>query len=262
MAHRHRLARARGTGSLSRHPLKIPPILLGLLLAASAQAGRPPAEALAYEVFWGGMLVGRARIETLPTTDTDQFMVRTTAKANNAIQSIYPVLDTVESWIKVPTGLPLKFHKRLNEGRYSASVLIALDHSEGVARIRGGHKKGGAPDTTVEIADSTHDLLSAFHAVRNGPLSPGTSTFINIIDNRKVFKRVEIACLRRETIEGDDGKRWNTLLIQPRLHGEALFNSKGKLFIWLTDDERRIPVRMVSEIKLGSIKAILTSHVP
>lgn len=236
--------------------------VLALLLTVSVHAQRPAAESLGFEVFWGGMLVGRARIETLPTTDSNQFLVRTTAKANNAIQSIYPVHDTVESWIKVATGLPFRFHKRLNEGSYSASVLISFDHTEEIARIKGGQKKGGAPDTVVEIPDSTYDLLSAFQAVRRGPLTPGTSTYINILDNRKVFKRVEIACLRRETIEDDNGTRLNTLLIQPRLHGEALFKSKGKLFIWVTDDDRHMPVRMISEIKLGSIKANLTSHVP
>lgn len=236
-------------------------LLLALVTVVASQA-RPAAESLGYEVYWGGMLVGRARIETLPTTDTTQFVVRTTAKANNAIQSIYPVRDTVESWVSTADNQPIRFHKRLNEGSYSAAVKIDFDRAAGVARIRGANKKKSPLDTTVEIPDSVYDLLSAFQAVRSSPLSPGKSMYLNILDNRKLFKGVEIVCLRRETIELENGTSWNTLLIEPRLHGDALFKSKGKLFIWVTDDDRHMPVRMVSEIKLGSIRAELTSHTP
>lgn len=233
---------------------------LGLTLALSIPA-RPAAESFGYEVYWGGMVVGRARIETLPTTDTAQFVVRTTARANNTIQSLYPVRDTVESWVSNATGLPLRFHKRLNEGSYSGSVLIGFDHDAGVARIKGGQKKGGTSDTAVELPAGTFDLLSAFHSVRRARLVPGSSIRLTILDNRKVFKDVEVACLRRETIE-QNGTTWNTLVIEPRIHGDALFKSKGKLRVWLTDDERRMPVRMVSEIKLGTIRAELASHTP
>ena len=45
--------------------------------------------------------------------------------------------------------------------------------------------------------------------------------------------------------------------VEPVLDGDGIFVSKGRIFIWLTDDERRIPVLMECEIALGSIKAKL-----
>lgn len=233
---------------------------LGLGLALSVPA-RPAAESLGFEVYWGGMVVGRARIETLPTTDTSQFLLRTTARANNAIQRIYPVRDTVESWVTSLSGYPLRFQKRLSEGSYSAAVRIDFDRSKAIARIQGGQKKGGTPDTSVALPAATHDLLSAFHAVRRSALVPGTSLHLDILDNRKVFRDVEVACLRRETLDVE-GTTWKTVVIEPKIHGDALFKSKGKLWVWLTDDERHMPVQMVSEISLGTIKAVLVSHTP
>ncbi|MEK7392981.1 MAG: DUF3108 domain-containing protein [Fibrobacterota bacterium] len=41
-----------------------------------------------------------------------------------------------------------------------------------------------------------------------------------------------------------------------------MFASKGKLFVWLTDDESHVPVRMTSKIKLGTIQADLVSRTP
>jgi hypothetical protein len=46
--------------------------------------------------------------------------------------------------------------------------------------------------------------------------------------------------------------------VEPVLDGDGIFNSSGRIFIWFTDDEKRIPVLMQCEIKLGSIKATLT----
>jgi hypothetical protein len=45
--------------------------------------------------------------------------------------------------------------------------------------------------------------------------------------------------------------------VEPVLDGDGIFVSKGRIFIWLTDDDRRIPVLMECEIALGSIKAKL-----
>ena len=37
---------------------------------------------------------------------------------------------------------------------------------------------------------------------------------------------------------------------------------EGRLKIWLTDDERRIPVRLRSKVAVGSVSADLESYTP
>jgi hypothetical protein len=71
-------------------------------------------------------------------------------------------------------------------------------------------------------------------------------------------KRYELKVLvhGRESLKTSIGKV-NTVKVEPVLDGDGIFNSKGRIFIWLTDDDRRIPVLMQCEIALGSIKAKL-----
>jgi hypothetical protein len=45
--------------------------------------------------------------------------------------------------------------------------------------------------------------------------------------------------------------------VEPLAKFEGLFVRKGRMWIWLTDDERRIPVLMKSKIPVGSITAVL-----
>ncbi|PIX16443.1 MAG: hypothetical protein COZ72_00970 [Elusimicrobia bacterium CG_4_8_14_3_um_filter_50_9] len=34
---------------------------------------------------------------------------------------------------------------------------------------------------------------------------------------------------------------------------EGIFSAKGSILVWLTDDKRRIPVRMSSKVLIGSV---------
>ncbi|HQO18189.1 MAG TPA: DUF3108 domain-containing protein, partial [Candidatus Cloacimonas sp.] len=49
------------------------------------------------------------------------------------------------------------------------------------------------------------------------------------------------------------------LVIEPKLKGEAIFKQSGRILIWVTNDEYKIPVRLESKITIGSFVAILKS---
>jgi hypothetical protein len=214
---------------------------------------------LRYEVSWAGMIVGHAAIECLPTTDPNLLAVRTTALANKTIQSVYPVLDTIQSILDPQTGLPVQFHKVQREGSYTADVRIDFRRSQSLATVSGSVKGQVKPDTSISLLGGEHDLLSAFLRVRASNLEPGKSMYLSLVDNRKRFAAVEVRCLRREVLDMDTGKV-RTLVVEPKVHGDALFSSKGKLLVWLTDDPWHVPVAMESKIKLGTIHAKLVSR--
>ena len=57
------------------------------------------------------------------------------------------------------------------------------------------------------------------------------------------------------------GRNVATLVIEPVLaEGTGLFVKEGRLKIWLTDDARRIPVRLKSKVAIGSVTAELESY--
>jgi hypothetical protein len=238
-------------------------LALPALLLASALAEMPVSsfrgERLDYDVFWIGMVVGHAAIECLPTTDPGLLAVRTTSMANKSIQSLYPVLDTIQSLLDPKTGLPVQFRKSQREGGYSAEIRIDFRRAQSFALVSSTIKGDAKPDTSLTLLGGEYDLLSAFQRVRGSDLEPGKSQFLSMIDNRKRFASVEIRCLRREALKMDTGVV-RTLLVEPKIHGDALFAAKGKLFLWVTDDAWHIPVRMESKISLGTIRADLVSR--
>ena len=58
--------------------------------------------------------------------------------------------------------------------------------------------------------------------------------------------------LRKEKLVTDAGT-FNTVVVQPKFELEGTFKQVGDIFIWLTDDERKFPIRIDAKIKIGTL---------
>ena len=72
---------------------------------------------------------------------------------------------------------------------------------------------------------------------------------------------MEVRVLGRETVKTPAG-RFKCVVLEPLLKAGGIFKNKGRLVIWLTDDERRMPVMMKSKVAIGSISVVLTEAKP
>ncbi len=79
---------------------------------------------------------------------------------------------------------------------------------------------------------------------------------MDVFDSRKLWN-VEVQVLRREKIKTKLGE-FDTIVIKPLMKSEGIFNRKGDVYIWLTDDKKRVPVKLESKVAIGSITATLT----
>jgi len=61
-----------------------------------------------------------------------------------------------------------------------------------------------------------------------------------------------VKVIKKEKIKVGD-KKYRTILVEPMMREEGIFSAKGSILVWLTDDKRRIPVRMSSKVLIGSV---------
>jgi Protein of unknown function (DUF3108) len=222
-------------------------------LTLRTQSGTRPKvpEKLVFDIVWGGwgfrwVQAGQATLELLPTSAPQIIQMRSLAWGSDFFQSIYPVRDTVTSWIHVGGIYPVSFKKVLNEGSYHHRSFARYDQA--------AHRLTGN-DTGFQIAPFTHDVLSAFYFIRSQPLKVGVSMDLAAVSGKKAYN-LRVLCHRRETIQVPAGT-FQTVVVEPILKGDGLFKAKGTLLIWMTDDERHLPVKMQSKIPVGSIRAEL-----
>jgi hypothetical protein len=65
--------------------------------------------------------------------------------------------------------------------------------------------------------------------------------------------------LGRQELEVEAGT-FNTVVVEPLVKEGGLFKSEGRIVIWLTDDELKIPVRVTTKVIIGSIDTELREY--
>ena len=207
-------------------------------------------ERLVFSVRYGPIRAGEAVLEipdVVQLPDGPAFRILSVAESNSLFDSFYKVRDRVESHMDSLFLFSRRHEKHLREGKYTQDRSIVMDQQNRLAVYDDGK--------IFEMPSGAHDVLTAFYYVRTMDLEVGDVIRLDSHVDRKNYP-IEVTVLRREKVEVPAGT-FDCLVIEPKVSEGALFKSKGKLTIWITDDDRKIPVLMKTEIPVGSIDALL-----
>jgi hypothetical protein len=210
-------------------------------------------ERLTFSVRYGFIRAGVASLEIAGIEEIDDrpcYHVISRAKSNSFFDRVFKVRDTVESWMDADFLFSRRFRKKLREGGYRNETIVQMDQENRLAVYQDGR--------IFEFAAGAHDPLSAFYYVRTLELEPGKQIWLESHADRKNYP-LEVTVHRREEVDTPAGK-FQCLVLEPTLRTPGLFKHEGKLTIWLTDDERKMPVLMKSKVAIGSITVILTDY--
>lgn len=211
-------------------------------------------EKLTYDLSWTGIKAGTATQEIID--DGDSIRVVSTARSADWISVFFPVEDRIESvLVKAPPpllGLPQHYRMKIHEGSHRRDKEILFDQKAGKAEYI-DHL--GREKLTLNILQNTYDFYSGFYYLRTLKLEVGKPVYINILDSKQMWN-VEVQVLNKEKLKTILGVI-DTIHIRPLVKSEGIFERKGVIDIWLTDDERRIPVTMKTKVKIGSVTATL-----
>ncbi|MFZ2948528.1 MAG: DUF3108 domain-containing protein [Desulfuromonadaceae bacterium] len=223
---------------------------------AAIAAAFPIPERLEFELSYTGITAGHA-VQEVKQNGSDIHII-STARSANWLRFFFPVDDRIESYLTSGTpplqiGSPRLYQERKREGKTRTDREARFDREKLEVTTIDHLKKS---EMRHSITKRTYDTLSSFFYFRSIPLQVGTSYYIDIYDCKRLWN-TEVKVLRREEITTPLG-RFKTIVIHPLLKSEGIFSRTGDMFIWLTDDDRRIPVQMKSKVIVGSITATLT----
>jgi Protein of unknown function (DUF3108) len=105
--------------------------------------------------------------------------------------------------------------------------------------------------SALEFSEPIQDILTVIYFLRTQKLEVGKSFDVPVSDAGRVY-RFSVAVVERKELNTVLG-RVNAVRIDPALFGDdGLVRSKGTLSIWITDDNRRLPVRAQLKVDLGT----------
>jgi Protein of unknown function (DUF3108) len=213
----------------------------------------PAKQTLTYAVDWRVFPAGTATIH-LEQVGGMQHVVAT-GESIGAVNLLFRVNDRFESYFSRTTGCSTSFAKQLQEGRRRVvSTLRFLDGKQMLEEknlVTGTGKQLQSP-----IPLCVTDLMSAIFYGGSQPMQPGASFHMPLADAMRVVD-VTMKAEAREQIVTLAGT-FQTIRVQPTADAGVVKN-RGNIWIWYTDDERRMPVQMRARLFWGTITMRLVS---
>lgn len=209
------------------------------------------AETLVYEVTWGPFRGGYLILTVEPVPGDGTIRLGGKALSSNFISAFYRMRDYVISTVDSDGLYPLFFEQHIREGkRYKSDRWTLYDHKAGKAVIKERQLK------TIDAPPFLHDYLSMLYLIRSRKTEPGDTFSFDIYMHKKVYP-LSFQCKESRDIEVDCGT-FKCTLVEPKLVGDGeAFNRRDRIEAWISNDERRMPIRIKSKIKFGTISAKL-----
>ena len=183
------------------------------------------------------------------------YRVTSKVSSNKTFDVVFKVRDQVETNIDVKGLFSRRYYKKIQEGGYKDTKEVFFDQEQGTAHVlsKGKYQK------SVKTPFCSQDILSAIYFIRTVDFAVGDTLSLPLHDVSKSYP-LKIKVNWRETVKVPAGK-FDCLVVEPFLESEGMFRSKGKIEVWLSDDEHRIPVLMRTYIVIiGHIDARLAEY--
>ncbi len=165
---------------------------------------------------------------------------------------IYRVEDRYLTFIDAEAIVPWRFEQHIREGNYRRDFVAEFNQYQHIAKTTEGE---------YQIPPYVHDIMSAFYYARTMDYSQSKPGDVYTLYNFYKDKSHELGVkfLGRQELEVEAGT-FQTIVVEPLVKEGGLFKSEGRIVIWLSDDELKIPVRVNTKVIIGSIDTELREY--
>src|SRR5512143_2174913 len=220
-----------------------------------------PGETLKYDVSWSNIVTAGSAVmegkEEWLSDGREVLMFVLSGHSAGLVNQFFRVNDTVTSVFDPLDMLSLSYKLNENYGKKKRRRELIFDRE----RKRVISRLNDDPPETFDIPDQEQDALSSLYYLRTKEdFTEGRAMVIAVHDGGKNWS-VEVQTLGREKVKTHAGE-FATIKVRTYPRHDGVFMNKGVVFIWLTDDSRKVPVLMKSTLKVGSFVFTLTDMKP
>jgi len=230
-------------------------LVAGIVAAGGATAAALKApEKLVFSVSWSEIVkAGTATLEVRGVktfNGHNVYHIVSTASSGPQVSAFFYTRDRIDVYLDTEDYTVWKSEKHLVEGKYKNDEVVYFNPPKRTAT------RGVA---TMRTLANPRDALGGFYYCRTLDLPVGGEVTINYADG-KVSKPIVVKVLRKEQVTVPAGT-FDTIVLEPILEEtEGIFKQEGRIWIWVTDDEKKMPVILKSKISIGDIVVQLESY--
>jgi hypothetical protein len=232
-------------------------LVSALAVAVSLAAVAPPYapdETMDFEVAFHGVPTGKARLQ-VGHPEGPILPVFLQARTSGLL-AVIDLKQQLASYLDTDTGLPRSASMESIEPGYRLVVTTRFDRANAQATVR---EKGKYDKTyLVDVPPGATDFVALVFRLRTLSLEPGATHTFEVLSSRKVQK-VVAEVEGRETVSTRAGK-FSAVKVRVPTQFSGRFTEKSPTYVWFSDDERRIVVRISTDFAVGRVIADLASY--
>ncbi|MCC7186517.1 MAG: DUF3108 domain-containing protein [Acidobacteria bacterium] len=232
----------------------------------TAQADLPvpfkPGEALTYDVSWTTFLTaGQATLSVKERRAAGpgrtQYYLVAEGQPSSMLQKLYHLYYKAESMMDTKTLRPASATLYSDENgrkRYKTSIF------RGNGMVDYEVKTASTAKSTLKIPATAQDPLGAIYVLRAIPLKPGQAPFtIPVVDSGKAYTmRVTVGA--RESVKTGIGTL-PAIKLTLAVTGPDGKATDAPMTMWVSDDARRLPLKFMAGLTVGSFQLTLAKAV-
>jgi len=200
----------------------------------------PPAQAkekLTYGVEWRLIRAGTVTVERQPRQASMRLESAGIVSTLFKIEDVYTV-NYEDSICATSSDMNSMEHDRHHDTRVTYDRI----HNHATFIERDLITNMVMKQTGTDIPNCVSDTLGAFAKIRSMNVGLGQSAQIPVSDGRR-SAQVKVTAQEREGIKTPSGM-YQTVRYTADLMNGVVYSRKGEVFVWLTDDARRLPVQI------------------
>ncbi len=215
-------------------------------------------EYLKYRIHYGIINAGIAELKVQKKTTRQNrpvYHMVGTGRTTGMAEWFFKTRDRYETYIDTEAMIPWEFIRDVDEGGYKINRHIIFDHYQQKATDFKDNQK------TFDIDKNAQDLLSTFYYARcinADTLVIGQEVPVDMFLDHEMYP-FRFKYLGKETVKSDFGKIY-CMKFKPLVQSGRVFKEKEGMTLWVTDDANKVPIRLESELAVGSIKIDLMDY--
>ncbi|MCX7021199.1 MAG: DUF3108 domain-containing protein [bacterium] len=224
-------------------------------LAGTDELPFGPGEKLIYSVSYGDTKAGICVMKVVKQVTYEGHLCLKLVmelRSSTAFSDFFYVKDDIESLFDVSNLGTRRYEKHLVEGDYTADETLYYDQEDHTITREG--------DVLDGVVASGCDALAAFYHVRAQDIRIGGALSFPYADATR-NETVQVKVIRKETVTVPAGT-FECYLVQPLLDEETgIFRQRGQVYIWVSADEYKIPVKITGLTWFGEVRCELEEFI-
>ena len=229
-------------------------IIIFILLISNGKPNPPfnINEKLEFSVNFNSINVGKAElnVNSLELINNKQtYLVSFLANTEGLADRLFKIRDSIELWIDEKEFYTHKVNKIINEGLYKKKTKITFNYDDSIAVINENEK--------IKLPFRSWDPFSMFYYLRTIQLMNENILAFDYFNGKKKIN-YKLIVSGKEEIKSKIGS-FNCYIVKPFHQGKSLLKNEGDMKIWISDSEKRLPIKIQIKMKFGSMKLDLIS---